>query len=92
MYAEKNLDKTGATCRLETSPRKSLAQLAQQTILSASSVQNATKLPHLHPYNTTVVHKVYNTDCEARLNFANWYLHGVQVVQVVVDSLDLYLF
>jgi hypothetical protein len=32
------------------------------------------ELLQLHPYMTTVVHK--ETDCEARLNFKNWYLHG----------------
>jgi hypothetical protein len=80
MSAEENLDETAATCKLETSPRKSLAQLAQQTILSASPTQNATKPPHLHPYNTTAVHKLYNIDREARLNFVNWSVHGVQVV------------
>lgn len=33
----------------------------------------------LHPYKTTVVHKLYTTGCKARWNFADWYvkwMHG----------------
>jgi hypothetical protein len=26
---------------------------------------------------TTVVHKLYEKDCEERKNFVNWYFHGV---------------
>lgn len=37
--------------------------------IPASSAGNATKLLNLHPYETTVVHKFYDTDSEARLNF-----------------------
>jgi hypothetical protein len=36
---------------------------------AASSGGNATQLLHLHPYETTVVHKFYGKDSEARLNF-----------------------
>jgi hypothetical protein len=77
MCSEENLEETGATCRLETPPRKPLVQSAEQTRMSAQSV---IKPLHLHPCNTTVVHKLCTTDCEERLNFVNWYLHGVQMV------------
>ena len=50
----------------------------QQTDVPASSARNATKLLNLHPYTTTVVQKAYETDRTAKLNFVNWYLHGVQ--------------
>ena len=30
-----------------------------------------------HPYKATMVHKLSDTDHEARLNFVKWYLHGV---------------
>jgi hypothetical protein len=57
------VDETGAT--LETSPRKSLAQHAQQIGMSVSWAQNATKLLHFHPCKTHVVHKLCNTNHEA---------------------------
>jgi len=28
----------------------------------------------MHPYKKTKIHNLY-TGCDARLNFANWYLH-----------------
>jgi len=37
-----------------------------------SSLQNATKLLHLCPYTTGVVHKLNGTDDGARLNMVNW--------------------
>jgi len=61
---------------LETSLRKLRAQLAQN--------KKNLCLQYLHKVQrnccfciflkTPVVHKVYNTDFEARLNFVNWYL------------------
>jgi hypothetical protein len=44
--------------------------------MSASPTKNATKLLHLHPYKTTVIHELYNTDCEASLG-VNFYLNRV---------------
>jgi len=38
-----------------------LTPLAWQTGIPASSAQDATKLLHLHPFKTTVVHKFYST-------------------------------
>ena len=55
---EEKLDEIFA--RLETSPRKSVVWHTAKCT-SASSPQNATKLLHLHPYRTAVVHKLHNT-------------------------------
>jgi len=35
------------------------------------------KLLHLHAYETTVVHRLHNTQLDARMNFVNWYLHAM---------------
>ena len=43
------------------------------------TAQNSTEMLHVHPYETTVVHKLCNTDCEARLNSVNWYLHTMMM-------------
>jgi len=52
---------------METPLRKP-AQLAQLTSVSALLPQNATKLLHLHLYETAVFHTLYNTHHEAKLN------------------------
>lgn len=44
-----------AVRKLETSPSKSLAGLAQQAGVSVSSALNETKLLHLHPRKTPAV-------------------------------------
>lgn len=73
---EEKLYTSGA--RLETSPRKTLTQLAQQLGICAISTWNVTKLPERHPYKKTVIHKLYNIKHEPRVNLVNWrYLHGV---------------
>jgi hypothetical protein len=60
---------------LETSLRKLLAQLVQNKNTCVCSIcTRCSKTVHLHLFKTAVVHKLYNTDCEARLNFVNWYL------------------
>ena len=41
------------------------------------TAQNVTETLHENPYETTVVHKLYITNCDARLNYLNWCLHGV---------------
>ena len=33
------------------------------------------KLINLHVYEATVVHRLHDTELDARLNFMNWYLH-----------------
>lgn len=38
----------------------------------------------IQPLNTTVIHKFYNTDCEARLNFVDWCLLGMQHTEIEV--------
>ena len=73
-WIRKKLDEIGV--RLETCPWKSLAQIAQQTDMSASSAPFARKSLHLHQCKTTVVHRLYNTDCEVGLNAVNWYFYG----------------
>ena len=73
-WTRKKLDEIGV--RLGTCPRKSLAQIAQQTDMTASSAPIATKLLHLHQCKTTVVHRLYNTDCEVGVNTVNWYFYG----------------
>jgi hypothetical protein len=55
-----------------------LVRFAQQTGVHASPVRIATKLVHLHPRKTPVVHELCGTDREAKANFANWYLHAVK--------------
>jgi hypothetical protein len=65
-HTEEKLDETGAP--LETPPRKSLSPLTQHIGASASSAQNAKELLNLHLYNTTVVRKLYDTYCIARLD------------------------
>ena len=58
-------------------PKKILNRLAQQSGVCASSARKTAKLLNLRPWKTTVVRELYDTDCEARLGFANWYLHVV---------------
>lgn len=41
------------------------------TGVGASFPQNVTKVLDFHLHRTTVIHKVYNATCEARLNFMN---------------------
>jgi hypothetical protein len=54
VLTEEKLGYIGA--RLERSPRRSLAKLAQQADVSVSSARAATKLLNLLPYKTTQVH------------------------------------
>jgi hypothetical protein len=72
---EETLDRIRA--RLGTSPSKSLVRPAQQTGELVSPVRSATKLLHLHPHKTTVVYELYETDRDAKVNFANCYRHAV---------------
>jgi hypothetical protein len=63
--------------RLETSPRKSLKRLAQETGVSIISAQRATKLLKLQPHKTMVVHALKEHDPVARINFCDWFLRSV---------------
>jgi predicted transcriptional regulator len=54
--------------KFETSPRKSLSILAQQTGVSVSSAQNETKLPHLHPLKTRPVRALRDAYRATRLS------------------------
>jgi len=71
-YAEEMLGENGA--RLETSPYKSIEELAQQVGVSASLLRNATKLLHLHLRKTTVIEKNLHCRWQRKLNFVNWCL------------------
>ena len=42
--------------------------------VGASFPQNVSKVLHFHLHKTTVIHKLCNAVCEARLNFMNEYL------------------
>jgi hypothetical protein len=39
--------------------------------------RNQAKLVHLYPHNTTIVHKLCDTNYAAKLNFMNWCRHWV---------------
>jgi hypothetical protein len=41
------------------------------------SSKTASKLLHLYPHKRSVVHKHYDTAHEVRLDFVNWFLHGM---------------
>lgn len=69
--------------QLQASPRKSLTHFAQETAVSASSLQNERKLLNRHLCATTVVHRLSNADCETKLNFVNWYLYVMQVGEII---------
>ena len=56
---EEEVDNIGAIP--ETLPSTSLASFAQLTNLSASSARSATSLLRMHPCNTAVIHKFYDT-------------------------------
>ena len=63
--------------RLEHTPQKSLKRLSQDTGVSVSSVQRATKLLKLMPYKIPVVHALHQLDPNKRLRFCNWVLEKV---------------
>jgi hypothetical protein len=49
------------------------AQVAPHTVVSASVLQNATKLRNFYFYNTAVVYSIYYGAPEAKLNVLQWY-------------------
>jgi hypothetical protein len=68
-------DRTGA--RLEHSPRKSLARLAQQAQVLKTTAWRATKNLHLRPYKITQVQVTEEGDYGRRTHFCNWFLQTV---------------
>jgi hypothetical protein len=74
VLTKETLDETGA--RLEHSPRKSLARLAQQAQVSKTAWR-ATKNLHLQPYKITQVHVTEEGDYGRRTHFCNWFLQAV---------------
>ena len=73
--AEEKLDKICA--KLEASPRKSLDSHSKECDWI---ITNKIKLMYLHPYKTTVVHKLWQLS--AKVNFVNWYLQKVYAGEV----------
>jgi response regulator of citrate/malate metabolism len=67
VLTEETLDDSDA--RLETSPRKSLKWLAQETGVSRTSARRATKLLKLWSYKKTVVHALKEHVLVVRINF-----------------------
>jgi hypothetical protein len=67
VLTEETLDDIGA--RLETSLRKFLKRLAQETGISRTSARRTTKLLKLRPYETTVVIVLKEHDPFARIHF-----------------------
>jgi hypothetical protein len=75
VLTEETLDEIGA--RLEHSPRKSLARLAQQAQVSKITTWRATKNLHLLPYKITQVRAIEECDYGRRTHFCNWFLQAV---------------
>jgi hypothetical protein len=75
VLTEETLDEIGA--RLEHSPRKSLARLAQQAQVSKTTAWRATKNLHLQPYKVTQVQGIEEYDYGRRTHFFYWFLQAV---------------
>jgi hypothetical protein len=60
--------------RLETSPRRLLRRLAQQSCVSVGSAWKATKLCHIRPYKITVFLEIKPVDYEEWARFCNWFI------------------
>jgi hypothetical protein len=75
VQTEETPNETGA--RLEHSPRKSLARLAQQAQVSKTTAWRATKNSHLRPYKITQVQVIEEDDYRGRTHFCNWFLQEV---------------
>jgi hypothetical protein len=71
VLTEDTLDNTDA--RLETSPRKWLKELAQDTYFDNNCMKGQNLLK---PYNT-LVHTLKEHDLIMRINFCNWFLWSV---------------
>jgi hypothetical protein len=75
VLTEETFDETEA--RLEHSPRKSLARLAQQAQVSKTTAWRATTNLHLRPYKITQVHAIEEWDYGRRTHFLNWFLKAI---------------
>jgi inhibitor of nuclear factor kappa-B kinase subunit alpha len=75
VLTEEVLDEIGA--RLEHSPPKSLARLAQEVKVSTTTAWKATKILHLLPYKITQDQAIEEGDCQRRIHFCNWFLRAV---------------
>jgi hypothetical protein len=75
VLTEETPDEIGA--RLEYSPRKSLAWLAQQAQVSKTTAWRATKNLHLRLYKITQVQVTEECDHRRRIHFCNWFLQAV---------------
>jgi hypothetical protein len=72
---EETLDEIGA--KLEHSPRKSLARLAQQAQVSETTAWRATKNVHPRPYIITQIQVIEEGDYGRRTYFCNWFFQAV---------------
>ena len=68
--------------RLKNLVRKELVWLSQQTSVSASSAEIASKLLHSHSYKATVVSETNNMIRAASVKFSKLYLHAVDETAV----------
>ena len=85
---EETLDDIGE--RLEHTIQKSLKRLSQETGVSVSSVQRATKLlMKRKPYKIPIVHALHQPDSNKRLRFCNWVLEKVNSGEL--DAEDFFL-
>jgi hypothetical protein len=75
VLTEEMLDEIGV--RLEHSPRKSLARLAQQAQVSKTTAGRATKNLHLWPYKITQVQVIEEGDYGRRTHFCKWFLQAL---------------
>jgi hypothetical protein len=75
VLTEETPDKIGA--RLEHSPHKSLARLAQQAQVLKTTAWKATENLHLRLYKITHVHVIEECDYGRRTHFCNWFLQAV---------------
>ena len=85
---EETLDDIGE--RLEHTRQKSLKRLSQETGVSVSSVQRATKiLIKLKPYKIPVEHVLHQPDPNKRLRFCNWVLEKLKSGEL--DANEIFL-
>jgi hypothetical protein len=69
------LDEIGA--RDESTPRKSLKFLVQETGVSKSNARRATQLLKLRPYKATAIHVLQPRDPTSRVHFCSLFLQSV---------------
>jgi hypothetical protein len=69
----------------------------QSTSVYLPHKHKCNKLLHLHSYNTTLVHKLCDTNHIARVNSVNWYLHAehngeINPTAVVFNDGDFWMY